>query len=337
MTAGVHTLTTDVLPDVSDTMRARIEEAPRTPEAHRALMADVPAMQHVETGGQPSCKTLDASFTAIAWNVERCLFPSATADHMRPFNPDIVLLSEVDKGMARTGQKHTTAEVAEALGMTFAYGVEFFELDLGGAGELQYCEDDFNRHGWHGNALLSKAPPRDVALIRLDDDGHWFCDGLAIPTERRIGGRMAIAAILPTAAGDICAVSTHFESNSGSTRRDAQMRDLIDAIDGFAGAMPVLIGGDLNTGNRLENADWKAEALFETAKARGYAWDTNAAGMTTRPSLITTNPTCQMKLDWFASKGLTGSNARIVSSLDETGRPLSDHDMIVADFELHRP
>lgn len=297
-------------------------------------MADAEAMRTIQCGGSGSADQLPQTFQAVAWNVERCLFPADTAAHIATFDPHVVLLSEVDNGMSRTGQKNTTAEIAEALGMQYAFGVEFFELNLGGEKERQFCKDDFNLHGWHGNAALSKVPPKDVAMVRLDDDGHWFCSKFANPDELRIGGRMAIAMILPSVDGDICVVSTHFESNAGTARRERQMIDLIDAIDTFAPNVPVLIGGDLNTGNNIEGADWNKERLFETAEMRGFSWDANADGMTTRPSLITTNPTCQMKLDWFCSKGLTGTEAKIIPSLDQKGRPLSDHDMIVARFAL---
>ncbi|WP_281374024.1 hypothetical protein [Mycoplana rhizolycopersici] len=40
-----------------------------------------------------------------------------------------------------------------------------------------------------------------------------------------------------------------------------------------------------------------------------------------------------MKLDWFLARGLLVGETRIVSSLDETGRPLSGHDLIVCRIE----
>jgi hypothetical protein len=154
--------------------------------------------------GLPTQDQVPQVFTIAAWNAERCLFPEKSAALLQAQQPDVVLLSEVDCGMARTAQRHPTAEIAEALGMSYAYGVEFFELGLGGETEQPYCLDDHNKAGWHGNAVLSRAKPSAVALIRLDDHGHWFVESnfKPDPTQPRIGGRMAIAAVLPTVAGE---------------------------------------------------------------------------------------------------------------------------------------
>lgn len=320
----------DRLPPVTSEQRATLLAAPRTAEAHRALMAEVMAMNAVQLGGQTARTTLPAEITVAAWNVERCLFPTDTAAHLAAVAPDVVLLSEVDHGMARTGQRHTTAEMAKALGMVYAFGVEFHELDLGGATERAYCTDDVNALGWHGNAILSSVPFEAVTLIRLDDHGHWFStDSGADPDQPRLGGRMALAAIVPTERGPICVVSTHLESNAGPAHRHAQFEILLKAVDGFAPNMPVLIGGDLNTGNHMPpEFDWRKETLFALGQEQGYSWEFTAEGMTTRPSLITPHPERVMKLDWLAGRDLVNRDKGILTSLDATGRPLADHDCV---------
>ncbi|MFS4581977.1 endonuclease/exonuclease/phosphatase family protein [Phaeobacter sp. C3_T13_0] len=321
----------DRLPPVTPEMQAQIRQAPRTAAAHRALMAEVPAMSGLQSGGQGRQDALAASVSVVAWNVERCLFPEDTASHIQPLEPQVVLLSEVDHGMARTGQRHTTEAMAHALGMTYVFGVEFHELDLGGPTEMAFCEDDFNRFGWHGNAILSAVAPERVKLIRLDDHGHWFSSDEvpADPEQPRLGGRMAIAAVLPTDAGPICMVSTHLESNADAAHRHAQFERLLRAIDAFAPDMPVLIGGDLNTGNHLPpDFDWQRETLFDLARSHGYDWSATPDGITTRPSLITPHPEREMKLDWFCTRGMRATENRLVSSVDENGRPLSDHDAV---------
>ena len=324
-------ITTQVaaLPPITDADRARIMDAPRTAAAHRALLAEMPAMNAVQVGGVARAAMLPASLCVAAWNVERCLFPEDTAAHLAPIAPDIVLLSEVDHGMARTAQRHTTEVMAAELGMTYAYGVEFHELDLGGPTERAFCTDDFNALGWHGNAILSSVPFAKTVVIRLDDHGHWFAGSDVDPQQPRLGGRMALAAIVATQSGPICVVSTHLESNADAAHRDAQFVLLLDAIDAFAPDMPVLIGGDLNTGNHLPpDFDWRNETLFAMAEGRGYAWDFTADGPTTRPSLITPHPDRVMKLDWFAGRGLQNVENGVLSALPENGKPLSDHDCV---------
>ncbi|MEH6835699.1 MULTISPECIES: endonuclease/exonuclease/phosphatase family protein [Falsihalocynthiibacter] len=319
------------LPLVTADQKSSIMTAPRTAESHRALLRSLPSMNAVQVGGDACETALPKQISAVAWNVERGLFPLENAELLADLKPDIVLLSEVDHGMARTGQQHTTEVMANALNMQYAFGVEFQELDLGGPTERAYCSDNFNACGWHGNAILSSVPFIAVKLIRLDDHGHWFSsDELnADPEQSRVGGRMAIAAILPRDGGTICVVSTHLESNADARYRTVQFERLIDAIDDFAPDMPVLIGGDLNTGNHQPpDFDWKDETLFARAKARDYTWDATPTGMTTRSSLITPHPNRKMKLDWFCTRGLSCTGTALVPALSKTGKPLSDHEAI---------
>ncbi|PTQ75984.1 endonuclease/exonuclease/phosphatase family protein [Celeribacter persicus] len=326
----------DTLPPVTDDQRTTLLNAPRTEEAHRAMMAEVLAMNAVQIGGTATQKVLPRDITIAAWNVERCLFPKDTAAHLMSLAPDVVLLSELDHGMARTGQRHTTAEIATELGMGYAFGVEFFEMGLGGPTERHFCTDDVNALGWHGNAVLSKVPFDKVTLIRLDDHGHWFSEASgADPEQPRLGGRMAIAAVLPTAEGEFCVVSTHLESNAGPQQRHAQFEILLDAIEDFAPGVPVLIGGDLNTGNHIPpNFDHRDETLFDLGEKRGFEWSFTAEGMTTRPSLITPHPERVMKLDWIAARDMRCLDKGILSSLDASGRPLADHDCVWARVAL---
>lgn len=334
--AGFHTSTVDVLPRVTPEQREAILTAPRTTDMHRAFMADIPAMSMVETGGAATDATVPQVFTVAAWNLERCLFPEKSAALLAGQTPDVVLLTEMDCGMARTGQRHPTAELAAALGMHYSYGVEFFEIGLGGETERPYCVDSDNRIGWHGNAVLSRAVPVSSVLVRLDDHGHWFVDGEFAwdRNQPRIGGRMAVATIIPTDAGNICVASVHLESNGDSAHRGTQMERLIEALDRFAPDLPVLIAGDLNTGNTPTDPDWRNEALFDIARSQGFSWDNNAEGMTTRRSFLTPHPTRAMKLDWFASRGLSMDGAGIVPALDPSGEPLSDHELIVGHFGM---
>ncbi|WP_380057547.1 endonuclease/exonuclease/phosphatase family protein [Falsihalocynthiibacter sp. SS001] len=325
------TRTCSALPPITENETARILSAPRNAQAHRELLAETAAMNLIQTGGKASATVLPSSLTVAAWNVERCLFPEETANHLRGVAPDIALLSEVDHGMARTGQRHTTEVMASALNMTYAFGVEFHEMELGGPTERAWCSDDFNALGWHGNAILSSVPFERIAMFRLDDHGHWFASdfGAQDPDQPRLGGRMALAAIVQTVNGPICVVSTHLESNADAPYRHKQFRVLLDAIDTFAPNTPTLIGGDLNTGNNMPpNFDWRQETLFELAEQRGYSWDFSAEGPTTRPSLITPHPQRVMKLDWFAGRDIHAKNLGILTSETAQGKPLSDHDCV---------
>lgn len=302
----------------------------RTIAAHDAPMAARPEMNSVEVGAAPSSTApLAFPFTVAAWNLERCLFAPESAAHLAATKAPVVLLSEMDNGMARTGQRHPTAEVAAILGMQYAYGIEFIEMGLGSDTERAFCEDDFNARGFHGNALLASVPLGRPFMLRLWGERLWFTDA----EQPRLGERFAIGAVIETEAGPFVAVSTHLESATTAAYRERQVRELIDALDEAFPGLPVLIGGDLNTGNHA-GGDFEAEGLFAMSAARGFARHGGALEvMTTRPSLITRWPERAMKLDWFLARGLKIGETRIIPSLDETGRPLSDHDLITCVVE----
>ncbi|MCA1490276.1 endonuclease/exonuclease/phosphatase family protein [Sinorhizobium alkalisoli] len=298
--------------------------------AHDAAMAGIEAMNRIEISGAALDGRLAFPFSVAAWNLERCLFPQESAEQLGATGASLVMLSEMDNGMARTGQCHTTAEVAATLGMQYAYGVEFVELDLGADSEREFCQDDFNEKGFHGNALLTSIQLRRPFMIRLWGERLWYMDGGEQP---RLGERMAVGAVIETEAGLFVAVSTHLESATTAAYRERQVKDLIDQLDAAFPALPVLIGGDLNTGNHI-GGDFEAEGLFAMSAARGFSRHGGPIDqMTTRRSLITRWPKRAMKLDWFLARGLRIGESRIIPSLDASGRPLSDHDLITCVVE----
>ncbi len=310
-------------------VRAAVADLPREVAAHDGYLESLPCMNTVERAGEPGSGALSFPLAVAAWNLERGLFPAESAAKIAATSAPVVLLSEVDDGMVRTGQRHVTAELAATLGMEYAYGVEFLELDLGSETERDFCTDAANDKGFHGNAVMAATPLIRPFLLRLPGRRFWFLSGGDQP---RLGERIAIGAQILTDAGPVVVVSTHLESNADATQRQAQMAALIDALDLAFPGLPVLIGGDLNTGNHIAG-DWRDETLFAHAEGRGFAAHGGPADqMTTRPSLITRWPDRAMKLDWFLSRGLVVTAAKIVASTDPDGRPLSDHDMIVIDI-----
>lgn len=331
-----YTQTCQKLPTVKQSLIEDTLIAPRNTEAYRKLCQRVEALYCLEEDWA-KCKTsTHANEVKIAsWNVERCINVKGSAALLAAHKPDIILLSEMDYGMARTGQRHTTQLLAEALSMGYTFGVEFMELGLGSGVELDFAEDTFNVQGWHGNAVLSRVKPSRSCLIRLDDHGHWFCENKGVDLNQpRLGGRVAILTVFPTIMGEVCTVSTHLESAGNIAHRQSQMERIMAAIDAFAPGCPAIIAGDLNTGNNLESQDWRDETLFSAAEKRGYSWACNIGGMTTRPSQLTRFPARRMKLDWFAHRGCKGRNSQIIPALDPDEIPLSDHELIMGIFEF---
>ena len=184
------------------------------------------------------------SLRVVAWNLERCKHLEASAALLASLQPDLLLLSELDWGMARSGNRHSARELAARLGCAYAFGVEFLELDLGGPAERAACAGLTNQVGYHGNAVLARAPLLRPRLVRLEQRGDWF-DGSR--GERRVGGRCAVLAQVPLKGRALTVAAVHLDSHGTREQRAGEMQALLDAIDGYDRDAPALIGGDLNS------------------------------------------------------------------------------------------
>src|SRR4051812_32462654 len=75
-----------------------------------------------------------AEARVVFWNAERLKYLAPSASLLERAGADILLLCEVDVGMARSGNRHTIGELSSRLGTGYAF-VEFVELGLGNARE----------------------------------------------------------------------------------------------------------------------------------------------------------------------------------------------------------
>ena len=73
----------DRLPIIGDDIRDRILNGPRTPEAHRAMLADTPAMNALEIGGQGGVDRLPEEFISS----QRCFYPPTLITGLSPADP----------------------------------------------------------------------------------------------------------------------------------------------------------------------------------------------------------------------------------------------------------
>ncbi|MGH7040636.1 MAG: endonuclease/exonuclease/phosphatase family protein, partial [Acetobacteraceae bacterium] len=242
----------------------------------------------------------------------------------------LALLSELDCGMLRTGQRHVTAELAEHLGQQYAYGLEFLELAAmspPGPPPGEAPNGAENARGFHGNAIVTALDLRDPALIRLDEVGDWFV--APWKGQRRIGNRMALAGTVSVGGFRFLACAVHLENLTDGPGRAAQMHTLLDALDGLADGLPVLVGGDLNTRVEPGRHDDPAEPLFALAGRRGYTVaGCNRSGRTTRDSVWNQRDSFP-QLDWFLARGLRVSDPEIVPAQAPDGTVLSDHELIL--------
>jgi endonuclease/exonuclease/phosphatase family metal-dependent hydrolase len=184
--------------------------------------------------------------------------------------------------------------------------------------------------------------------MRLDCTGAWFGPKFG---ERRVGGRIGIAAQAVVRGRAVTFVSVHLESHSDPDDRAESTRRLLALIDEYDRDAPVVIGGDFNTStaSREERADrerWRAtlkadrervlspepyEPLFRHLSAAGYDWaGANVPRASTeRPHPHDRDDMPLGKIDWFFTRNIAVSGARIVPAIAADGKVIADHDMLL--------
>ena len=263
----------------------------------------------VETGEDPAPHSGPdrSSVRAVAWNIERGLelpgLTHALREHPHLREADILLLTELDYGMARTGNLHVTRELARKLGMTYVFVPSYLNLDKGAGLENEAPGE--NAQALHGNALLSRHPVSEPHALPLPN-GKDKMRG----KEKRLGCQRAILGLVEHPRGRFRAVSLHLDAHSSQAHRHLQMCLLLDHLHGWHPSLPVLIGGDWNTSthharravysilgyarrvlmgidNVLDNhypypERWFERRLFRELEKRGYRYrDLNQMGVCT--------------------------------------------------------
>jgi len=328
---GTFDTISDRLTPVPDWHRRRFLELPLTQQGHADAHAQVPAFREVERGGSAVTAPQRGKLRVAAWNLERCLYPDAAAQVLRRCNVGLALLTEMDCGMLRTGQVHTIAHIAAELGQHYAYGLEFLELKPMPPPEGFAAIGDDSASGFHGNGLTTSHPFNNPVVIRLDPVADWYIAPKG--GQRRVGNRMAVAAVVALGTVRFVACSVHLESATDGVGRLTQMRTLLDRLDEYATGLPVLIGGDLNTHVQPGGSDDATEPLFALTKTRGYDFSAcNLARPTTRTSTWSESAGTR-QLDWFCTRDLAASEPEVVRALGPDGTVLSDHELILVSIE----
>ena len=249
-----------------------------SPGRHDRAAERIPALRLIELrqpDGPPA--PAPATLRLAAWNLERCTRVEASAAVLRRAGVAVALLSEMDLGMARSGNRHTTHDIAGALGAGYAFGVEYVELGLGIGRELVDHAGRSNAESLHGNAIVSALRFRDPFMIPLDPGGAWF--GLDWH-HRRIGGRMALGVTVELARGPVVLVSTHLENRSTPEDRRRDMERILAGLEASAPGLPAVLAGDLNTAAMPDlsaepglgwfEAPARREPLFPAMAAAGF-------------------------------------------------------------------
>ncbi|MGD1877867.1 MAG: endonuclease/exonuclease/phosphatase family protein [Kiloniellaceae bacterium] len=338
------TQTVDRLDPPSAEWRRNAAAGAPSAESHDALKDEAACLNALRVVQPPAAPETEAprQLRIAAWNLERCKHVEESARLLRRAGADICLLSEMDLGMARSGNRDTTADLAGELGLGHAYGVEFIELGHGDPREEAAHADTPNQAGLHGNAVATRFAIDRTAMLPLDGGGLWFA-GDDAGKQRRVGGRMAVAVrhLLPE---PLWVIAAHFESRLDALDRDREMRVLLAHVGTLCGEEPVLIGGDFNCksiqeaglfGEEVLKTPHDGEPMFTRMAEAGFDWWTcNSPGVTTRRHSWQDQANPRKKLDWFFSRGLTCSSARVVPAVDRSRGNLSDHELILVTLEL---
>src|SRR5215475_3126308 len=184
------------------------------------------------------------SMHAVAWNIERGIHLQGIIqflqEHPSLEQADVLLLSELDWGMARTENRFVAREIASSLRMNYAFAPCYVALTKGAGIERNAGGE--NGESLHGNALLSRFPMHRVHSLALPN-GKDKMKG----AEKRIGSQRAVIADIEHPAGICRAVSLHLDAHSSQHHRYRQMRRVLDHLENLEPRVPVLIGGDWNT------------------------------------------------------------------------------------------
>lgn len=213
---------------------------------------------------------------ALAWNIQRGRHFDEVLRILTAADADLLLLSEVDLGMGRSGDRHVARALAESLGMSWAFAVSYVVL-----------EDDFgenaaaapNSLALAGTAILSRLPIRGAVNVDLPELRDKFSS-----SEKRLGHKRALMVEVEWDDGRLPVAACHLDSTASSEGRARQLAALLQALpNGRA-----LVGGDFNSSTyNLSSPAALARDLLHKLFVTGFA---GTIGHYLTPELIYERP-----------------------------------------------
>jgi endonuclease/exonuclease/phosphatase family metal-dependent hydrolase len=183
------------------------------------------------------------NISVLAWNIERGNrldgIIEALENNPKLKDKDLLLLSELDYGMARSGNRFVAKEIADALGLHYAFAPVYIALQKGSG--VEEFADGENTNSIHGLAMFSRYSMTNVHAVPLPNgkDKMWG-------KEKRIGHLRALIADIEHPAGTFRAVTIHLDAHCSRAHRRRQMKIVLDHLDRLP-PLPTVIGGDWNT------------------------------------------------------------------------------------------
>jgi len=206
------------------------------PEVDR-IMSTIVGEEFAEPlNGSPS------SIRAVAWNIERGAVFEGIVDalqHNERLDGDVLLLTELDHGMARSGNRFVAREIAQRLKLNYAFAPVYIALQKGSG--VESAIEGENTVSIHGLAVFSKYPIRNAVTVALPNGKDKM-----FGKEKRLGYLRALIADIEHPLGTFRTVTVHLDAHCSREHRRFQMRLILEKLAELP-QLPVIIGGDWNT------------------------------------------------------------------------------------------
>jgi len=181
--------------------------------------------------------------SVTAWNIERGNrfdgIVEALRHHEKLKDKDLLLLTELDYGMARSANRFVAQSLAKELNLNYAFAPCYIALQKGSGVESDVAGD--NTKSLHGLAMFSKYPMKNVCAVPLPNGKDKM-----FGKEKRLGYLRALVADIEHPLGTFRAVTLHLDAHSSRRHRRLQMKIVLDFLEMLA-PLPTIIGGDWNT------------------------------------------------------------------------------------------
>lgn len=152
--------------------------------------------------------------------IDRKYRPERISSVVRTYDPDIVLMQEVDEDHKRSLRHQQVRMFAEELGYNY----------------YEFQPNVFLKQGRYGNAILSKHPITDMENINL-----------TIPPKKKRGGLMCtIRFTNNNIEQDLIVVNVHLGLAAYERQKQLRILTAQPQIKTLPNSTPVLIGGDFN-------------------------------------------------------------------------------------------
>jgi endonuclease/exonuclease/phosphatase family metal-dependent hydrolase len=257
-----------------------------------AQSKSVPATDLLETGQAPKLSPPSdpsTDITVVSYNIRWRTGAELNqiAEWLKDKHALIIALQEVDRARERTGKTNNARELAESLGMYYAWAAP---------PATKGSEEEET-----GVELLSAYPLSDVTRIVLPHKG---------PGDRL---RVALGATIKLGKTKIRVYSVHSETRISTAKKSGQFRAVLHDLARFPKSMPAIVMGDLNS---WEPATVKGVRQLFTRE--GFITPFADDEGTYKRDLVFFD--LKLKLDWIWLRGLTVKSYDVDRSLT-----VSDH------------